>query len=120
MKAFFYICILSVVTLASCSSKYDKSQITGDWQTISWIQLDDNQEVNRKMDFEFKDDNRYHVNYDGSATEEGRYWLAGEFLHTVEDGRAEKKVRITQLTADTMVFEMNRAGHLESVTLIRK
>ena len=41
------------------------------------------------------------------------------YLHTVEDGKAEKKVEILKLTADTLIFQMNRAGTIEEVLLTK-
>ena len=112
-----YSLILSVAVLfLACNAKYEESFLHGDWVKQSWLNLDDGSSIDQKLDFSFSEDRRYKVDY-GQQMEEGKYWLAGEYLHTVEDGRAEKKVRILTLTQDSLVFEMNRGGHLEKVTL---
>ena len=71
------------------------------------------------MDFTFHPDRRYEVDY-GQDIEKGKYWISGQYLHTVEDGKAEKKVLITSLTSDSLAFEMNRAGSIEKVVLLKK
>ena len=71
------------------------------------------------MDFSFQEDGRYVIDY-GSVKEKGKYWIAGEFLHTVEDGQAEKKVKLTSLTGNSMKFEMNRTGSIELVSLTKE
>ena len=68
------------------------------------------------MDFSFDSDRRYSIDY-GSQKESGKYWIAVDYLHTVEDGKAEKKVKIISLSADTMILEMNRAGQIERLLL---
>ena len=116
MKNCFF--ILTLVFLTSCNAKWDKAFLIGDWNTIEWLKIDSGEKISNTMRFSFQDDDRYTVDY-GSQKELGKYWIAGEYLHTVEDGKAEKKVRITKLNSDTLVFEMNRAGYLELVTLLR-
>lgn len=111
--------LLCCFLMLACQSKYDVTQLHGEWKTVQWIQSNSGNSVNNPMNFKFDSDDRYEVDY-GSETEEGRYWIAGDYLHTVEDGRAEKKVRIIKLTKDSLEFEMNRAGYLEMVTLVRQ
>lgn len=71
------------------------------------------------MDFIFKPDRLYEIDY-GSLKEKGEYWISNEFLHTVEDGQVEKKVKIISLTKDSMFFEMNRAGIIEKVIIVKQ
>ncbi len=103
----------------ACNAKWDKAFLLGNWDSVEWTQLDSGQKINNTLSFEFADDGEYVLDY-GTELEKGKYWIAGEYLHTVETGKAEKKVRITQLSKDTMIFEMNRAGYLEEVILVKR
>lgn len=108
-----------LIFMFSCQpSKWDKSNLPGSWQSIQWIQLDSGDTLDNNLVFEFDSTGRYSVDY-GTEKERGKYWVAGEYLHTVEDGRAEKKVRILQLSSDSLIMEMNRAGYLEKLVLVK-
>lgn len=102
--------------IACANDKFDAMLLPGEWKTTSWVEQKTDKKITNKMDFSFMEDGRYTIDY-GSIKENGKYWVAGEFLHTVEDGQAEKKVKITSLTADHMNFEMNRTGSIELVSL---
>ncbi len=102
--------------IACANDKFDEMLLHGDWNTTSWVEQKTNKKISNKMAFSFKGDGRYTIDY-GSEKENGKYWIAGEFLHTVEDGQAEKKVKITSLSTDEMNFEMNRTGSIELVSL---
>jgi len=108
-----------LLILSACGSKWDQDKLIGQWEVKTWQIVSSEEDMDGKMDFTFKADNRYSVDY-GTETEEGKYWTYGDYLHTVEDGAAEKKVRIIQLNGSTIEFEMNRAGQLENVVLVRK
>lgn len=116
--------LLLVLLIATClvacfSSSFNKELIYGEWQLHKWTDITNNKAVNGQMNFTFNENERYIVDY-GSEKEEGKYWLMGTYLHTVEDGMAEKKVEIQTLTQDSLVFEMNRAGTIERVVLLKK
>ena len=116
MKYLFFACLSFL--LFSCGSDFDSQLLMGKWKTVSWTNLATGQKMNNQMDFQFENDGRYLVDY-GTVKEKGEYWLTGEYLHTVEDGLSEKKVKIISLSQDSMVFEMNRAGVIEKVVLIQ-
>jgi len=105
--------------LVACNTSYEEAALLGTWKTVDWTVLDNGQKVSQKMDFVFNSDERYEVDY-GSQKEVGRYWIAGTSLRTIEDGQSEKTVKIKKLTADSLVLEMNRAGSIENVTLLKK
>ena len=111
-----YLTLISFL-LVGCN-KYEENHLHGAWVVASWKKSETGQDINRKMDFSFTDDRRYTVDY-GPRQEKGKYWIATDYLHTVEDGKAEKKVRIQKLTPDTLSFEMNRSGSVEDVLLVR-
>ena len=111
------LCFL-VFSLSSCAQNWDASNLLGEWKTSSWEVAQTGKEINAKMDFNFVNDKRYIIDY-GTQTEKGKYWISGDYLHTVEDGQSEKKVKILSLSHNTFIFEMNRAGSIENVKLIR-
>ncbi len=118
MKNLLTFGFIILLTLGACGSKFDSSLLPGKWLTEKWINKTDLQEIDSKMTFEFMEDGRYTMNV-GSRIEEGKYWIFGESLHTVEDGKSEKTVKILRLTNQELIFEMNRYGQIEEVILRR-
>jgi hypothetical protein len=108
-----------LVVILSCQAKWDQSFLTGKWKTQAWTEAKTGATFGNKMDFEFDAKGRYKVDY-GSLLEEGSYWITGDFLHTIEDGEAEKKVKILNLSIDSLKIEMNRSGRIEHVLLVKK
>jgi hypothetical protein len=117
VKQFILLSIL-VCVVSACASSLDASYLPGFWKTVEWKVVSSGQVIDNQMDFLFTTNDRYAVDY-GSQREKGSFYLAGEYLHTKEDGALEKSVRVTKLTMDSMIFEMNRAGSIEVVTLIK-
>ena len=74
----------------ACSNQYSNDQLVGTWQGAAWQDLTNNKSIDVKFDFTFQSDGRYTAHY-GNQSEEGKYWIAGGNLHTVEDGKAEKR-----------------------------
>jgi len=116
MLRIFYSLSLIFIFSACANEKYDALLLPGEWNTTSWVVEKTNKKIENKMDFTFGTDGRYEIDY-GTVKESGKYWIAGDFLHTVEDGESEKKVKLTKLTADQMDFQMNRTGYIELVSL---
>jgi hypothetical protein len=112
------ICVVLIFT-ACQSNKFDNEILIGSWEVLEWKIEETGKSVNNKLDMKFESGKSYSIDY-GSKNEKGKYWIAGDFLHTVEKEQTEKKVKILKLVADTMEIQMNRAGHLESVILIKK
>ncbi len=113
------ILIFAAVIFASCaSSPFNEDQLKGDWEMVEWKNVTDGQIRSGDVSFTFSDEQRYSAKLNGSE-EVGKYWIAADNLHTVEDGKAEKKVKIIQLVQDTLIFEMNRMGTIEQMVLIR-
>ncbi|MGK0316930.1 MAG: hypothetical protein ACI86M_003168 [Saprospiraceae bacterium] len=114
----FSICVILI--FASCqSNKFDTQILLGSWEVFEWKIEESGKSINNKMDMVFETEKNYSIDY-GIQNEKGKYWITGEFLHTVETDQAEKKVKILQLNADTMKIQMNRGGHLESLVLVKK
>lgn len=116
----FILSMFTILIFTSCqNSKFDDQLIIGSWKVSEWKLEETGKTIPNKMDMHFDSEKMYSIDY-GSKKEEGKYWIAGEFLHTVETGQTEKKVKIISLTSDTMRFQMNRGGHLESVIMTKK
>ena len=115
------IVVFYLLILLGCENeaKYQASQLVGNWDAIEWNDLTNNERIDISVDFSFGEDGRYIGNY-GDSSEEGKYWISGDNLHTIEDGKAEKKVKIKKLNQDTLIFGMNRGGTLEEIVLTRK
>lgn len=118
MKAWIPFFFLLSLMITSCQSPWDKELLIGSWSTQEWKLAETNQSIGGMMDFTFNEDGTYTIDY-GSESEKGKFWLFADFLHTVEKGQAEKKVKIVHLVKDTFKFEMNRGGHIEKVVLVK-
>ena len=112
------ICVVFILT-ACQSNKFDNEILIGSWEVLEWKIEETGKSVNNKLDMKFESEKNYSIDY-GSKNEIGKYWIEGDFLHTVENEQAEKKVKILKLVTDTMEIQMNRGGHLERVVLIKK
>lgn len=113
----FVLVVLSVFICIACNDGVDKKNLYGKWKTVEWKELQSNRAIPNNMNFDFSEDGKYVLDY-GSEKEIGKWWVRGDFLHTREDGQQEKKVKITSLSRDTMIFQMNRGGILEQVILL--
>ncbi|MEM1216035.1 MAG: lipocalin family protein [Bacteroidota bacterium] len=116
-----YLALLPVFLLlfTACEGPYQSESLVGSWQSIAWRNTTTGTERTTPVHFQFGADERYVATY-GAQEEQGRYWIEQENLHTIEDGKAEKKVRIAKLQNDTLIFEMNRAGNLEELVLVKQ
>ena len=54
-----------------------------------------------------------------TAIENGKYYITNNELYTTPDGGTKMMVKITKLTQDSLVFDMNRGGQAETLTLLR-
>lgn len=111
--------LLSLTFIVACAESFDINKLPGEWELESWTKKDNGEAIEGQMDFTFNADETYAIDY-GNQTETGKYWISGPYLHTKEEGQAEKKVLITRLTDDTFTFEMNRAGSIEVVQLTKQ
>ena len=113
-----FICFV-LITACQPKQKWPNEALHGKWDTSSWINLNNQQAINGQLDFNFKEDGRYVLDY-GSKQVEGKYWIEGEYLHTIEDQQSEMKVKILTLTGDSLKIDMNRGGRMEQVILTKK
>lgn len=92
--------------------------MTGQWKLKNWVIEQTGEPLKGTMDMSFETRN-YAIDY-GSEKEEGVYWLMGEYLHTIEKGAQEKRVKMLRLEKDSMELLMNRGGRLERILLTRQ
>jgi hypothetical protein len=112
--------LVFLTLLASCSSSENSKLIIGTWHGVSW--LIDGKPSNLKVEstaFSFNDKGEYTYEYAGSK-EKGKYKVENDMLFTTPANQQEIMVKITKLTKDTLVFNMNRSGQTETLTLLRK
>lgn len=107
-----------LLLLSSCSSSIDATLLNGEWKVAAWKVVSTGKAINQKMDFQFNGDKTYLIDY-GSKKETGTFFLSGSHLHTKENGGIEKSVLIKTLTKDSLILDMNRAGSLEEIILVR-
>ncbi len=109
-----------LVFIISCGNTENNKLIIGNWQGVQWVvggQPSEN--MTSQTSFSFDSTGVYSYQY-GSNKETGTYKIANDELYTTPNNELEMMVKIIKLTADSMVFEMNRGGQSEELTLIRK
>jgi len=104
--------------LLACNSAHDATLLHGKWKVVDWREVNSGKSISQKMFFDFKTDKSYIIDY-GAQKEEGSYYISGEYLHTKENQGIEKSVLIKSLSKDSLVLNMNRAGSLEEIALVR-
>ena len=108
-----------MLALTSCHSENEKS-IQGKWQGIEWLANGKPSDMKATATaFEFDDKGNYSFDYAGEM-QTGTYKVENNMLFTTPVGEQEIMVKITKLKGDTLVFDMNRGGRPEILTLIKK
>jgi hypothetical protein len=114
---------LLLAALASCKQDDSKKQLLfGQWQGATWTVAGKNVGRDAKaVSFEFKNDDTYAAAWGGQG-EKGVFRLDGDKLYTTADAanKIEKMVKLSTITADTVVMDMNRVGDSEQLTLVKK
>ncbi len=114
------IVLIAAIALVSCIHSANKALLVGEWKGTEWLangKPSDNDAT--KVYFKFSDDGGYVSDFGGSI-EKGTYILRENKLYTTPDDQLEIMVEIARLTEDSLVFNMNRGGQPEILTLIRK
>ena len=109
-----------VIFIIGCTMMItDNKLIFGEWTGVEW--LVENSLSNHdpgQAKFSFDDEGNYTYQY-GGDTEKGKFTFANNQLFTTPDGGIKIMVKVPRIEQDTMVFEMNRGGQSERLTLIR-
>ena len=104
----------------ACNETVDKKLIVGDWKGSEWLVQGQPAMIDASTAaFTFRDDGTYTYAY-AEALESGKYFISNNELFTTPTGGIKMMVKIVQLTPDTLVFDMNRGGTSEKLTLVRK
>jgi hypothetical protein len=114
------ILMLLPLLFAQCKQEDNKPLLLGKWQGVSWkVNGKESGRDYKSTHFDFKADDTYSTAYD-TQTEKGTFRLSGDKLYTTGENKIEKMVKLSTLTADTMVMDMNRAGESEALILAKK
>ena len=106
--------------LISCTHSDNEKLIAGNWQGAEWLVNGQPSERNvQQTAFKFDGKNQYSFDY-GNTKETGTYKIENDMLFTTPKGQNEMMVKILKLTKDSLVFDMNRGGTPETLTLLRK
>lgn len=112
--------LLLLFFLNSCSNSENQKLIIGSWSGTEWLVNDKPSDLNAKGTFfTFTDKGEYTYEYSGNK-ENGTYTIEKDMLFTTPKGENEMMVKIKKLTKDSLVFDMNRGGQAELLTLIRQ
>ncbi len=110
---------LAFITLA-CKKEPDKKLIIGHWTGTEWL-VEGQPSTHTPEDavFTFDETGHYTFTYNDNV-EKGDYYVNNDQLFTTPEGGIKMMVKIPKLTRDTLIFDMNRGGQAERLTLIRK
>ncbi|GAA4338054.1 lipocalin family protein [Flaviaesturariibacter amylovorans] len=107
--------------LASCETAQNANALVGTWSGAEWL-VDGKQVPARNAaatSFTFAEDGNYTYTNEG-VVEKGLWKIQDDKLYTTPAGQTEMMVKIARVTKDSLVFDMNRGGLPETLTLVRK
>lgn len=118
-KKFLYLLSLGILlSVTACQPENDKNPaLIGKWQGAEWLFFDEpSGQDATKVYFEFRADGSYEAGM-GTQNEKGVWRTAGDKLYTTAAGEREIMVKILEVSAATLSFEMNRGGQEETLIL---
>jgi hypothetical protein len=108
-----------ILLISSCANTETNKLIVGHWSGSEWLVDGQPSSHNAaETNFTFDDKGKYIFNYSGTE-EKGTYKVENDMLFTKSANQQEIMVKITKLTKDSLVFDMNRSGAAEILTLLR-
>ncbi|MBS1742190.1 MAG: lipocalin family protein [Bacteroidetes bacterium] len=112
--------LMAILVLSSCADSKNNKLIIGEWNGATWL-VDGNASGHdaAHTSFSFNDNGKYVFVY-GETRQEGTYKVENDMLFTTPANENEMMVKIKKLTKDSLVFDMNRGGQAEELTLLRK
>lgn len=114
------VALFMALSISSCFNSVDKKMVVGQWDGAAWLVEGQPSVIDAaSASFTFRDDGTYSYTY-SDATETGKYFISGNELFTTPDGGIKMMVKIEKITADSLVFNMNRGGTAETLTLIKR
>ena len=114
-----FILFAGLMSFSSCVNKENNKMIIGSWTGKEW--LVNGSPSNRNVTathFTFDDQGNYTYSYSGTE-ETGTYKVENDMLFTKPGDQQEIMVKIKKLGTDTLIFDMNRSGQTELLTLLR-
>lgn len=112
--------LLPFLFLSCAGNLENNKKIVGAWVGSEWLVngMPSDMKAEETI-FTFNDKEEYTYESTG-VKETGTYKVENDLLFTKATGKLEIMVKIARLTADTLVFDMNRGGRPEMLTLLRK
>ncbi len=113
--------LLITLLLVSCQVENKNGKmIVGNWRGVAWFINNEPSKYNAALTtFNFTDSGTYIFTYDATV-EKGSYKVENEMLFTKPTNQQEIMVKIVKLTADSLIFDMNRGGQPEQLILLKK
>ena len=112
--------LFSLLFILSCSQSENNKLIIGQWTGIEWLtEGQPSSHTPGDAVFTFDETGNYSFQY-GDNIEKGTYYVNNNQLFTTPDGGIKMMVKIPRLSKDTLIFDMNRGGQAEKLTLVRK
>lgn len=111
--------LLLLTCFIACFDTIDKKLIIGQWTGTEWVTSEGVQVYTPEdASFTFDDKGNYTFVHQEHA-ERGKYFISNNQLYTTPDGGEQIMVKIVSLTAGQLIFEMNRGGTREQLTLMK-
>ena len=110
---------LAIMLFVSCSNTEKNKLLYGSWTGAEWL-VEGKPSSHSPQDavFTFDETGHYTFTYNDNV-EKGTYYTNNNQLFTTPDGGIKMMVKIPKLTQDTLIFDMNRGGQAERLTLVR-
>lgn len=119
MKFKVYLIVVTIVLFAGCATKEKNKKIIGKWVGTEWLVNSAPSSLKAdKAFFVFDERGTFSFEYAGNK-EEGTYKVENDMMFTKPANQQEIMVKIFKLTKDSLVFDMNRSGQSERLTLRR-
>lgn len=97
----------------------DNKLIFGKWTGIEWLSEGAPAGYNaRDATFIFNENGDYTFQY-ADNIEKGKFTFSNNQLFTTPEGGIRMMVKVIKLESDTLIFDMNRGGQPERLTLVR-
>lgn len=120
MKKSFVLALLVTALFLCCKKDDNKALLLGQWQGVSWkVRGEESGRNFGAVRFEFNTDDTYSAAF-GDQLERGTFRLSGDKLYTTGENKIEKMVKLSRLSADTLVMDMNRVGVSEELVLAKQ
>ena len=112
--------ILLLISCNNAETENNQKMIIGNWSVSEWlIEGKASNRVSTNPAFSFDDKGNYHFDY-AATKEQGTYKIENDMLYTTAAKKLEIMVKITKLTKDSLVIDMNNNGQAEVLTMLRK